>query len=247
MFDVNLTFHELAKTRLKQPLPEFLPSNRGERTRVITEDELNKTTREWFGEFERRVEFLADHGLDIAWLYEWAAKYLWSWLTLDMSRNRELYTEDLRYKDPTTFGRTLVGLDQFVDYNMAFFSAISSWRYDPFPDQTYIDVTPDGETRMVIRYMGSGFFDGTLRMYPYDDTAPSLTGRGTFVQATAVDRYHFTPDGLMYFGETLWDFMDMAQTSGLAPRDDSWQFKAILQATRFPGLAQRIRSLVPKP
>ncbi|MFD4459280.1 nuclear transport factor 2 family protein [Nocardia sp. NPDC058480] len=246
MFDFDLVLQELDKPRLRQPLPEFLPSNRGARTRVVPEDELSRMHRNWFIELERRIEFLAGHGIDVAWLYEWAAKYTWSWLTQDMSRNHEIYTHDLRYVDPTTFGRTMVGLDEFVEYNMSFFDAISNWRYDPFPDQMYIDVTPDGETRLVVRYMGSGFFDGTLRLYPYDDTAPALQGMGTFVQACAVDRYHFTPDGLMYFGETLWDFMDMAQTAGIAPRDDSWQFKAIMQAARLPGLAQRLRGRVPK-
>ena len=242
MFDFQLVLDELDKPRLRQPLPEFLPSNRGVRTRVIPEDQLSAMHRGWFVELERRIEFLAERGIDIGWLYEWAAKYTWSWLARDMSRNAELYTSDLRYVDPTTFGRTIVGLDEFVSYNFAFLDAISDWRYDPFPDQMYIDVTPDGETRMVVRYMGSGYFDGTLRLYPYDETAPAMRGAGVFVQSCAVDRYHFTPDGLMYFGETLWDFMDMAQSTGLVPRDDSWQFKALMRMSGLPSLVQRVRN-----
>ena len=244
MFDFNLLIEELAKPRLRQPLPEYLSSNRGAPWRVIPEDELNKMHRGWFVELERRIEFLGSHGIDIGWLYEWSAKYTWSWLARDMSRNDELYTQDLRYVDPTTFGRTMVGLDEFVRYNFAFLDAISDWRYDPFPDQMYIDVTPDGETRMVVRYMGSGYVDGTLRLYPYDASAPAIVGTGKFVQSCAVDRYHFTPDGLMYFGETLWDFMDMAQTIGVAPRDDSWQFKSLMRLTALPGHVQRIRDRI---
>ncbi|WP_024794025.1 nuclear transport factor 2 family protein [Tomitella biformata] len=245
MFDFNLLLNELDKPRLRQPLPEFLPSNRGVQARVIAEDELNKMHREFFVELKRQIDFLGGHGIDIGWLYDWAAKYTWSWLARDMSRNDEIYTQDLRYVDPTTFGRTIVGQEEFVKYNFAFLDAISDWRYDPFPDQFYIDVTADGETRLVIRYMGSGYFDGTLRLYPYDDTAPALTGAGNFVQACAVDRYHFSPDGLMCFGETLWDFMDMAQSAGIAPRDDSWQFKALMQAARLPALGNRLRRRVP--
>ncbi|MGV0806594.1 nuclear transport factor 2 family protein [Mycolicibacterium setense] len=245
MFDVNLLEQELDKPRLRQPLPEFLSTNRGVRARVIPEGDLNKMHRQWFVELERRIEFLGKHGIDIGWLHEWSAKYTWSWLARDMSRNNELYTRDLRYIDPTTFGRTIVGLDAFVNYNFAFLNAISDWRYDPFPDQMYIDVTADGETRMVVRYMGSGYFDGTLRLYPYDDTAPALTGKGNFVQSCAVDRYHFNADGLMYFGETLWDFIDVAQSTGMVPRDDSWQFKALMRVSQIPSVVQRIRSRTP--
>ncbi len=244
MFDFNLLEQELDKPRLRQPLPEFLTTNRGVRARVIPEDELNKMHRGWFTELERRIEFLGGHGIDIGWLYEWAAKYTWSWLARDMSRNDELYTQDLRYVDPTTFGRTIVGLDEFVDYNFAFLNAISDWRYDPFPDQMYIDVTTDREVRLVVRYMGSGYFDGTLRLYPYDTGASSLTGSGNFVQSCAVDRYHFNADGLMYFGETLWDFMDMAQSVGLVPRDDSPQFKMLMRAAGLPVLIQKARGRI---
>jgi hypothetical protein len=245
LFDFHLLEKELDKPRLRQALPEFLAGNRGVRTRVIPEAELNKMHRQWFVELERRIEFMGQRAVDIGWLYEWAAKYTWSWLARDMSRNDELYTQDLHYVDPTTFGRTMVGLDEFVKYNFAFLNAISDWRYDPFPDQMYIDVTPDGDTRLVVRYMGSGYVDGTLRLYPYDDAAPGLTGTGKFVQSCAVDRYHFNSDGLMYFGETLWDFMDMAQSVGLVPRDDSRQFKLLMRVAALPGLVQKTRNRIP--
>ena len=68
MFDFNLLIEELAKPRLRQPLPEYLSSNRGAPWRVIPEDELNKMHRGWFVELERRIEFLGSHGIDIGWL-----------------------------------------------------------------------------------------------------------------------------------------------------------------------------------
>ena len=65
-----------------------------------------------------------------------------------MSLNHELYAPDIRYTDVTTFGRTIVGIDEFVKYNFAFFDAIPDWRYDPLPDQVGLwkgrPVPPDG-------------------------------------------------------------------------------------------------------
>lgn len=246
MFNEELFQEALAKPRLRQPLPEFLAGNRsGGRVPVLGEDELTAMTQRWFDDFERKVAHYKNFGIDVAWLIEWAKKYWWSWLMRDMSLNDELYTQDLRYKDPTTFGRTLVGLDEFVKYNFAFFDAIPDWRYDPLPGQVYIDITPEGETRIVIRYIGSGHFDGSLRFYPYDDTAPTVHGIGTFVQCTAVDRYHFNSDGLMYEGETLFDLLDALQSAGVVPADDSWQFKTLMQASRVPAIVQKLRRSVP--
>jgi hypothetical protein len=136
----------------------------------------------------------------------------------------------------------MVGLDEFVTYNFAYFDAIPDWRYDPLPDQIYIDIAPDGQTRIVIRYLGSGHRDGPLKVYPYGNTAPSIAGTGAFVQCAAIDRYHFNGDGLMYEGETLFDAFDATQSSGLLPGPASWQFKALLRAT---GLAVAARKAVP--
>ena len=238
----------LARPRLKQPLPEFLPGNRaGSKIRVIPEEELKAITRQWFVDFERKLDHYRKFGVNLDWMMEWAKKYWWSWLMRDMSFNHELYTPDLKYKDPTTFGRIMVGMDEFIRYNFAFFDAIPDWRYDPIPGQVYIDVTPEGEVRTVIRYMGSGHFSGDLRFYPYDETAPVVHGLGTFSQVTGVDRYHFNTDGLMYEGETLWDFIDAAQTSGVLPGDDSWFFKALLKASRIPSTIHKVKQLIPFP
>ncbi|MDL9937213.1 nuclear transport factor 2 family protein [Gordonia sp. ABSL1-1] len=243
MFDETKFQEALTLPRLQQPIPEFLPGNRaGGQVRTMNEAELTAMTAQWFVDYEKKIEFYADHGFDIGWTLEWAKKYWWSWMMRDMSLNHELYTPDLRYKDPTTFGRVIVGHEEFVAYNFAFLDAITDWRYDPLPGQVYIDMSPDGELRMCIRYVGTGHFGGSLRFYPYDDSAPTLHGNGTFVQCTAVDRYHFTPDGLMYEGETLFDLLDATQSAGILPGDNSLLFKSLIGASKIPAAIHRLRS-----
>ncbi len=234
----------LKQPRLQQPIPEVI-TGRAEPIPVMDEAKLAAMTRQWFDEYEQKIEFYAKHGFDIAWTLEWAKKYWWSWLVRDMSYNDELYTADLRYKDVTSLGATMVGLDEFVAYNFAFFDAIPDWRYDPIPGQAYVDVDPSGELRMVVRYYGSGHLKGPLKMHPYDDGAPSIPGNGSFVQCTAVDRYHFNTDGLMYEGETLYDLVDATQTAGLLPGPGTWKFHTMLQAaslaSRATSAASRLR------
>ncbi|AZG47218.1 nuclear transport factor 2 family protein [Gordonia insulae] len=172
----------LAQPRLSKPVPEFLDSNRAVPIRAIPEKELQATTVEWFDMFAKKLDYLSrQHDMDLGWIMTWAKKYWWSFLVRDMSINDELYAPDIRYTDVTTFGRTIVGIPEFVKYNFAFFDAIPDWRYDPLPDQVYIDVTPEGTVRTVIRYIGSGHWSGPLRLHPYDDTAPVIYGTGRFI------------------------------------------------------------------
>jgi hypothetical protein len=236
----------LARPRLVGHVPEYLNSTRGEPVRVLQESELQATTRQWFADFERKLDHYSKHfGTDLSWVMTWAKKYWWSFLVRDMGINDELYAPDLTYTDVTTFGRTITGIDDFVTYNFAFFDAIPDWRYDPLPDQVYIDVTPEGTVRTMIRYIGSGHFSGRLRLYPYDDTAPCLYGNGQFLQCPAVDRYHFNSDGLMQEGETLYDILDALQRVGILPRDDSWQFHALFAASKVPPTITSLRRHVP--
>ncbi|MGK8506876.1 nuclear transport factor 2 family protein [Nocardia asiatica] len=244
MFSDEQFQQALRRPRLSKPVPEYLHTNRAARIRAIPESELQATTEEWFGEFERKLTYYGKLGNDVSWLLDWAKKYWWSFLVRDMSLNHELYTADVRYTDVTTFGRTIVGIDEFVKYNFAFFDAIADWRYDPLPGQVYLDVTPEGRVRTVIRYIGSGHWTGPLRLYPYDDSAPALYGDGRFIQCPAVDRYHFNADGLMEEGETLYDAFDVTQRAGILPRDDSWQFRALLAASKIPAFTSRLGKLV---
>lgn len=241
MFDEQEFQRALARPRLARPVPEYLESNRAVPIRAIPEAELQATTQAWFADFAEQLDHLGKaHGTDLSWLMTWAKKYWWSFLVRDMSVNDELYAPDIRYTDVTTFGRTIVGIDDFVTYNFAFFDAIPDWRYDPLPGQAYIDIQPDGTVRTVIRYLGSGHWTGPLRLYPYDRTAPTLHGTGRFIQAPAVDRYHFNRDGLMEEGETLYDFLDAVQRAGILPRDDSMPFRALMAASRIPSAVAAI-------
>lgn len=241
MFDEAEFQKALARPRLVGHVPEYLDSNRGQPIRVIPEHELQATTRAWFDMFERKLEHASKLGVDLGWLMEWAKKYWWSFLVRDMDLNHELYAPDLKYTDVSAFGNTITGIDEFVKYNFAFFDAIPDWRYDPLPDQVYLDVTPEGQVRTVIRYIGTGHWSGPLRMYPYDDSAPVIYGNGRFIQCPAVDRYHFNEDGLMEEGETLYDTIDGLQRGGVLPRGDSWQLKVLFAASKVPAVASSLQ------
>ncbi len=248
MFDQAKFEEALATPRLQPPIPEYLAGNRGGgRIRVLTEPELTARTKQWFVDYEKKIEYYARHGIDIAWTIEWAKKYWWSWLMRDMSLNGELYTPDLCYTDTSSFGRTIAGLDEFVKYNFAFFAAIPDWRYDPLPGEIFVDLASDGEVRIVVRYMGSGHWSGPLRLYPYDEKAPTLYGTGVFIQCHGIDRYYFNRDGLMYKGDTSYDIFEALQTVGILPRDDSPVFKGILKTTKLVSALYGLRNKVPLP
>lgn len=237
MFTEEMFQAALRRPRLQQPIPRTI-TNRLEPIRVMDEDELTAMTRQWFDEYEDKIRFYADHGIDIGWTLEWAKKYWWSWLVRDMSYNHELYTQDLLYKDVTTMGGYTRGLDEFVAYNFAFFDAIPDWRYDPIPGQVYFDFSPDGNLSFAIRYYGSGHLVGPLRLHPYDDTAATLPGTGAFVQCTAVDRYHFNADGLMYEGETLYDILEGMQVAGVLPGPGTAAFRRSLAVANLASAVQ---------
>ena len=241
MYDENEFRRALSQNRLQGHVPEYLHSNRLVPIRVLQEAELQIMTRQWFMDFELKLAAYRKHGIDLSWLMAWSKKYWWSWLVRDMDVNAELYAPDLKYTDPSALGKTIVGVEEFVKYNFAFFDAIPDWRYDPLPDQVYLDVTPEGKTRMVIRYIGSGHWTGPLKFYPYDDSAPALYGNGQFLQCPAVDRYHFNKDGLMEEGETVFDLVDCMQRISALPRGDSWQFKAISAASRAAAIAHKAK------
>ncbi|MFE3543755.1 nuclear transport factor 2 family protein [Nocardia sp. NPDC059177] len=228
MFSEELFRRSLSLSRVAQPIPPLM-SNRAVPVPVLDEAALTARTEQWFAEYEQKIAFYAEHGFDIAWTLDWAKKYWWSWQERDMSHNHELYAADLRYKDVTTLGATIVGIDDFVTYNMAFFDAIPDWRYDPIPGQSYLDITPEGTVRMVVRYQGTGHLVGPLRLHPYDETAIAIPGNGAFLQCTAVDRYTFGPDQLMTEGETLYDMIDALQLTGMLPGPSTRAFRWLMR------------------
>ncbi len=75
MFDQAQFEKALAIPRLQPPIPEFLPGNRGGgKVRVLTEADLNATTKQWFVDYERKIQYYAEHGIDVGWTLEWAKK-----------------------------------------------------------------------------------------------------------------------------------------------------------------------------
>ena len=236
----------LDRKLLAKAPPEFVVGNRSQAERVYDEDELNANTRAWFADFEEQVRHYETLGHDLQWLIDWTKKWWWSWLVRDLDVVREICTEDMKYKDPVSFGKTMVGIQEFIDYNVAFFDAVPDWRYDPLPGQFYLNVAADGSARMMVRYVGTGHWDAPLRLYPFDETAQSLPGNGAFIQCPAVDRYDFDADGRLGDGETLWDAFDAMQMSGLFPKADSIQFKLVMNAAKLPNLAARVRRHLPR-
>lgn len=237
----------LDRKRLRTPAPEYVQGTRSHAEPVFSEDELNRQTHEFFLECEQQIRFYSEHlGHDIMWLQDWLKKWWWAWLVRDMECVRtELCTADCTYKDPVSFGRQLVGIDEFIAYNDAFFDAIPDWRYDPLPGQIYINVSPNGDVRLAARYIGTGHWDKPLRMYPFTASAAALPATGAFMQAPAVDRYHFNADGKLCHGETLWDAFEAMQMSSVLPSDDSLAFKALMRAAGVGALANRLRSRLP--
>lgn len=242
MFDEEKFQQALDQPRLRGPVPTFLESNRAEPVRVYQEHELQAMTKQWFVDFQTKLDHYSKaFDQDLSWVMTWAKKYWWSFLVRDMDLNHELYAPDIRYTDVSTLGHTIVGIDEFVKYNFAFFAAIPDWRYDPLPDQVYIDVKPDGTVRTMIRYIGSGHWTGALRLHPYDDSAPCVYGNGQFIQCPAVDRYHFNADGLMEEGETLYDIVDGLQRGGVLPGGDSRLLRLLFSASKIPSTVTKVR------
>jgi len=242
MFSEDAFKGALSRQKLKKPAPAFVQGNRSHRVRVITEPELNAMTTQWFVEFEKKISFYEKLGYDLSWFSLWLKKWWWAWFEYDMELVGELCMHDIVYKDPVSFGRPLIGLKEFIAYNDAFFDAIPDWRYDPLPNQFYFDVSPGGEVRFAVRYIGTGHWDGPLKVYPFDKKSLAIAGTGAFMQCSAVDRYHFNSDRKMCEGETLWDAFDALQMSGLLPNDTSPAFRALTGAARIPAAFKRARA-----
>lgn len=241
MFTEGQFKKDLKRKVLRKPPPEFVQGNKSFAERVIDEGELNANTRQWFVECEKQVAFYSDRlGHDLGWLLEWTKQWWWSWLVRDMDVVRQLCAEDVVYKDPASFGRPIVGIQAFIDYNEAFFDAIPDWRYDPLPGESFISVHPDGSAQMMVRYVGTGHWDKPLRVYPFDKDALAIPATGAFMQCPAVDRYHFDGGGRLNKGETLWDGFEAMQMSGVLPSADGLPFRALLAAAQAPALATRL-------
>ena len=80
----------------------------------------------------------------------WAKKYRWSFPGPRRGPQQELYARHALHRCDHVRRTITSGSDDFVTYNFAFFDAIPDWRYDPMPDQVYIDVNAGRLVRTVI-------------------------------------------------------------------------------------------------
>lgn len=237
----------LSRRTLRKPPPEFLQGNRGEAVRCLSEDELIAGTKQFFREMEEQLRFYTDKlGHDVMWFNDWLRKYWAAWSGgIDEAAVREVLSPTVSYKDPLSFGRIMVGAQAFIDYNQAFFDAAPDLRYDALPGQAAINVTPSGEVLFMARYVGCGHWDEPLRMYPFTPGSKGIPGNGVFTQLYPVDRYHFTADGVMSHGETLWDPLDALQLIKALPSDESLVFKSLVVAGGVVSTASRLRRHLP--
>jgi hypothetical protein len=234
------------KTLLKDP-PVFLKGNLAHPVRVLNEDELIAGTRQFFDEFEAQMAYYSerlDH--DVTWLTGWLKRYWAAWSGgIDEDLVRQTVAEDVVYKDPTAFGRPMVGVQNFIDYNQAFFDAATDLRYDALPGLCSVQVSPSGEVLFMARYSGCGHWDKPLRMHPWTKGARAIPATGAFVQLYPVDRYHFNADHQLCRGETLWDPMEAMQLISLLPSDTSLLFRGMMQAGSVGALATRLSRRLP--
>lgn len=237
----------LTRRTLRKAPPAFLQGNRGEPVRTLTEDELMAGTRQFFVDMDEQLRFYTDKlGHDVMWFNDWLRKYWAAWSGgIDEGAVREVLAPTVSYKDPLSFGRTMVGIQAFIDYNQAFFDAAPDLRYDALPGQAAINVSPTGELLFMARYVGCGHWDEPLRMYPFTPGSKGIPGNGAFTQLYPVDRYHFNADGVMSHGETLWDPFDALQIIKALPSDESLVFKSMVKAGSLASHASRLRRSLP--
>lgn len=223
----------LDRKAFKKPLPKYFGGNRTTPIKVVREEELCQGTRIFFDDLEKQLRFYSDRlGHDVMWFEDWLKKYWVAWLGgIDKALCHEVLHPDVEYVDPLSFGRVMVGVQGFIDYNQAFFDATPDLRYDAIPGQASVQVSPDGQLTFMARYYGTGYWEKPLRMYPFTPGSVAIPATGCFMQGTAVDRYHFCmKTRKLIRGETLWDPLGFMQMIGLIPNDATPQFHALMKA-----------------
>lgn len=237
----------LSRLSIAKPLPPTVQGNRSEPVLTVTEQELQQMTRRLFEDVEAQCAFYSERlGHDVMWVLDWLKKYWAAWSGgVNEALVRETVAENCEYKDPLSFGRTMVGVEAFIDYNQAFFDAAPDLAYYLIPGQVSLQVSPDGEVIFMGRYVGCGHWDHPLRMYPFTKGSRAIPGTGAYVQLYPVDRYHFDADHKVCRGETLWDPLESMQVIGLLPSDTSLAFGAMVEAGKVGALASRLTRRLP--
>jgi len=222
----------LDRKAFKKPLPEYFGGNRTNPIKVVREYELCEGTRRFFDDLHLQLDFYTKKlGHDVMWFDGWLKKYWVAWLGgIDVGLVHEVVAPECEYVDPLSFGRVMVGVQAFIDYNQGFFDATPDLRYDAIPGQCSIAVSPAGELTFMARYYGTGHWEKPLRMYPFAKGSPEIPATGCFMQGTAVDRYHFNANHKLCRGETLWDPLGFMQIIGLVPNDESAAFRMLMKA-----------------
>lgn len=240
--------HALSRLSIKGEVPTVIQGNRSAPEPGMTEVQLQQRTRQLFGEVEAQCAFYTEKlGNDVMWVLEWLKKYWSAWSGgVHEDLVRETVAEDCQYKDPLSFGRTMHGIQAFIDYNQAFFDGIPDLAYYLIPGEVSLQVSPDGDVIFMGRYVGCGHWDNPLRMYPFTPGSPAIPGTGAYVQGYAVDRYHLDPvTHKVTRGETLWDALEALQLQKLMPSDTSLAFKALVKGGQVATPAIRMSRKLP--
>ncbi|MCX6400049.1 MAG: hypothetical protein NTX33_08985 [Propionibacteriales bacterium] len=231
--DIEARFQAaLSRLSIRGDIPPFVQGNRSAPEPTLTERALQERTRALFAEVEAQCRYYTDHlDNDVMWVLEWLKAYWSAWSGgVHEDLVRLTVSEGCEYKDPLSFGRTMVGIGEFIDYNVAFFDAMTDLAYYLIPGEVSLQVSPTGEVIFMGRYVGCAHWEKPLRMYPFTPGSPAIPGTGGYIQGYAVDRYHLDPvTKRVIRGETLWDPFEALQIQKLMPADTSLAFKALVK------------------
>lgn len=247
--DVEATYQRaLSRLSIAKPMPRFVQGNRSEAIATVTEVELQDMTRQLFAEVEDQCAFYTERlGNDVMWVTDWLKMYWSAWSGgIDEDLVRATVQDDCAYKDPLSFGRTMHGIQAFIDYNQAFYDAASDLAYYLIPGEVSLQVSRKGDVIFMGRYVGCGNWVNPLRMYPFTPGSPAIPGTGAYIQGYPVDRYHLNPQTRkVYKGETLWDPFELLQIQRLMPADTGLAFKALVAAGKVVTPAIKLSRRLP--
>lgn len=229
--DIEATWEQaIDRLHLPKNMPAIVQGNRGAPIHTVTERELQSLTRQLFAEVEEQCKFYTKGlGNDVMWVSDWLKMYWSAWNSgIDIELVYATVQPDVVYRDPLSFGRDMVGIQTFIDYNQAFYDSITDLAYYLIPGEVALQVSPKGDVLFMGRYWGCGTWSNPLRMYPFTAGSPEIPTTGDYIQGCPVDRYHLNPKTRKVFkGETLWDPLELLQLLRMMPKDDSLAFKAL--------------------
>ncbi len=246
--DIEARFQAALSRLSLKPMPPFVQGNRSAPIPTVSEAELQDMTRRLFEEVEAQCAFYTEKlGNDVMWVLEWLKAYWSAWSGgVQEDLVRLTVDENCVYKDPLCFGRNMTSVQEFIDYNIAFFDASPDMAYYLIPGEVSLQVGPTGDVIFMGRYVGCGHWDNPLRMYPFTPGAPAIPGTGAYIQGYPVDRYHLdAKTHKVVRGETLYDPFELLQIQKLMPADTSLAFKAMVKGGQVVTPAIRMSRKLP--